>query len=270
MLASHRSRTAANSAGYLLEHLGPGMRILDIGSGPGTITCDLAEIVAPGGGRVTAVEISDAALDLTRREAAKRGVRNLDLMVGDIHRLDLPNDGFDVVHAHQVLQHVPNPVAALREMIRVARAGGIVAARDSDYAAFTWFPDEPALTRWLALYDQLARQAGGEPNAGRHYRRWARAAGLIDVTITSSSWCYADDNSVDWWAGVWAERVLASDFRSRAEGAGVRLDELEGLSRGWRRWAGHPDALFTVPSVELLAVTDPPAQRSTSDIIDSL
>ena len=60
VLRSHRTRTAENSAAYLLPHLRAGLSLLDIGSGPGTITVDLAERVAPG--PVTAVEVTEAAL----------------------------------------------------------------------------------------------------------------------------------------------------------------------------------------------------------------
>ena len=73
VLRAHRRRTAEDSAGYLLPHLRPGMSVLDVGCGPGTITADLAARVAPG--RVTAVEITDAALDLARAEAQRRGRR---------------------------------------------------------------------------------------------------------------------------------------------------------------------------------------------------
>ena len=95
-----------------------------------------------------------------------------------MHALDLADDSFDVVHAHQVLQHVADPVAALREMARVTRPGGVVGVRDSDYAAFAWYPRLPGLDRWLALYQAAARANGGEPDAGRHLLAWAHAAGL--------------------------------------------------------------------------------------------
>src|SRR5207244_1581290 len=130
---------------------------------PGTITVDLATRVAPG--RVTAVEITEAALQLARTQASTRQQGNIDFLVADVHTLDLPDDTFDVVHAHQVLQHVPDPVRALAQMRRVCRPGGIVAARDSDYAAFTWFPHVPALDEWLFLYRKAARANGGEPDA---------------------------------------------------------------------------------------------------------
>ena len=85
-----------------------------------------------------------------------------------MYALAFPDASFDVVHAHQVLQHLTDPVAALREMRRVCRPDGVVAARDSDYAAFTWFPDDPRLTRWLELYHEVARSNDAEPDAGRH------------------------------------------------------------------------------------------------------
>src|SRR3954465_14015453 len=102
VLRSHRWRTAENSAGYLLPHLAPGLRLLDVGCGPGTITADLAGLVAPRRG--TAVEGAAGALDLARAEAASRGVDTIDFAVADVHALDFPDGTFDVVHAHQVLQ----------------------------------------------------------------------------------------------------------------------------------------------------------------------
>src|SRR5581483_6819454 len=166
VLRSHRWRTADNSAAHLLPHLRPGLSLLDVGCGPGTITVDLAARVAPG--RVTAVELTAEALGLARTEVAARGIDTVDFAVADVHALDLPDDGFDVVHA--------DPVRALTEMRRVCRPGGVVAARDGDYAAFAWYPAVPALDEWLALYRQAARANGGEPDAGRRLLSWARAA----------------------------------------------------------------------------------------------
>src|SRR5438132_1554558 len=103
VLRSHRWRTAENSAAYLLPHLKSGATLLDIGCGPGTITADLATLVTPG--RVTALEVTADALDLARAEVERRGLDSVGFAVGDVHALDFPDDSFDVVHAHQVLQH---------------------------------------------------------------------------------------------------------------------------------------------------------------------
>ncbi|MEV0899308.1 class I SAM-dependent methyltransferase [Actinoplanes sp. NPDC049802] len=251
VLRSHRWRTAENSAAYLLPHLSSGISLLDVGCGPGTITAELAGLVAPG--RVTALEQTAEALDLARAEVGRRGLANVGFAVGDVHALDFPDDSFDVVHAHQVLQHVTDPVRALREMRRVTRPGGVVAARDSDYAAFTWFPLVPALDEWLDLYQRVARGNGGEPDAGRRLLSWARAAGFADVTATASVWCFADDTDRQWWGGMWAERVLNSEMAATAlrTGAATQAD-LERISAGWRRWADDQDGWLIIPHGEIL------------------
>ena len=176
VLRSHNVRDIANSAEYLRPYLGASTRLLDVGAGPGSITVDFAGIVA----HVTATEIDENALSLSERLAADRGLTTLSFSVEDVHALSFPDESFDVVHAHQVLQHVGDPVQALREMRRVTVPGGVVAARDADYAGFVWFPVLPELDRWLALYRAAARANGGEPDAGRRLLAWARAAGFSD------------------------------------------------------------------------------------------
>ena len=178
VLAAHRARTAENSAAYLLPHLRSGQRLLDVGCGPGTITIDLAERVAPGA--VVALEREPAVLVEVERLAAERGATNLSTTTGDVYALDFADGAFDVVHAHQVLQHLSDPIAALREMRRVTKPDGLVAVRDADYAAMTWYPAEPRLDRWLELYHRVARSNGAEPDAGRRLLAWARAAGFSE------------------------------------------------------------------------------------------
>jgi ubiquinone/menaquinone biosynthesis C-methylase UbiE len=257
VLRSHRWRTAENSAGYLLPLLRPGLRLLDVGCGPGTITMDLAELVGPEG-RVTALERTEEALDLARGEADLRGVTNVDFVVGDVHQLDLPDGGagagFDVVHAHQVLQHVSDPVRALREMRRVCRPGGLVAARDSDYGAFTWFPEVAELDRWLELYRRLARSNDAEPDAGRRLLSWAQEAGFPDVSAGSSTWCYSTPIDRAWWGGLWADRIVESDLARQAVERGLSTAaELAVLAAGWRRWADEEAGWFSVLHGEILA-----------------
>ncbi len=251
VLRSHRWRTVENSAAYLLPHLRPGMSLLDVGCGPGTITAELAARIAPG--VTTAVEVTAEALALARAEAERRGQSNVEFSVSDVHALEFPDDTFGVVHAHQVLQHVGDPVQALREMRRVCRPGGIVAVRDSDYAAFTWFPRLPELDEWQDLYRRVARANGGEPDAGRRLLSWAHEAGFTDVTPTASVWCFATPEDRAWWGGMWAERILKSDMARQALASGAATqDDLRRISGGWRAWAAERDGWLSILHGELL------------------
>jgi len=249
VLRSHRWRTAENSAAYLLPHLLPHMKVLDVGSGPGTITADLAARV----GHLTATEVTADALALTRAEVDARGLANVDFAVADVHALDFPDDTFCVVHAHQVLQHVGDPVQALREMRRVAKPTGYVAARDSDYSGFVWYPLLPALDEWLALYQKLARSNGGEPDAGRRLLSWARAAGFEDVTATSTTWCFSTPEDRAWWGGMWAERVRKSAMAEQALATGAATEsDLRRIADGWLEWAAADDGWLSIVHGEIL------------------
>ncbi len=254
VLRSHRWRTAENSAAYLLPHLAPGQRLLDVGCGPATITLDLARRVAPG-----AVLGIDASPDVIATAVAARDEAGLDessvrLAVGDVYALDAADASFDVVHAHQVLQHLTDPVAALREMQRVVAPGGLVAVRESDYGAFAWAPDDPLLDRWLALYHQVTTANGADADAGRHLPGWFRAAGLTDLEVGSSTWTFTEPDDRAWWGGLWADRVVASAFADQAVEYGLAdRAELDDIAAAFRRWALADDAVFVVLHVEVLA-----------------
>jgi SAM-dependent methyltransferase len=249
VLRSHRARTVENSAAYLLPYLREDQSLLDVGCGPGTITCDFAQRVAT----VTAHELTSDALDLARNEAAARGVTNVAFVASDVDPLALPDDTFDVVHAHQVLQHVADPVAALREMRRVCKPGGVVAARDGDYAGFTWYPQLPELEEWRALYSRAARANGGEPDAGRRLLSWAQAAGFTDVTVSASTWCYATPETRAFWGDGWADRMTQSQIAQQCVRDGLATaDDLARIADGWRRWAAADDGWIAVLHGEII------------------
>lgn len=251
VLRSHSRRTAEDSAGYLLPHLRPGMSVLDVGCGPGTITVGLAARVAPG--RVVAVEITDEALDLARAEARARSQTNIDFVTSDVHALDFADNTFDVVHAHQVLQHVADPVQALRELRRVTVPDGIVAVRDADYAGFMWFPQLPTLERWRELYNEAARVNGGEPDAGRRLLSWAQEAGFGDIAPTVSSWCFATPETRDWWGRMWADRIVESALARQLVDSGMATTaELDDIASAWLDWAAAPNGWLAIPNGEIL------------------
>ena len=251
VLRSHTHRTAENSAAYLLPRLEPGMRLVDIGCGPGTITLVLAQRVAPGS--VLGLDLEADVLDGARARATDRSVTNVEFRVGDVYELDLPDGGADVVHAHQVLQHLSDPVAALREMARVVRPGGTLAVRDADYAAMAWAPADARLDRWLALYRTVCHGNDAEPDAGRHLLRWAAEAGLDHPVPSASVWCFATAEDRSWWGPMWADRSRVSDFAAQALDRELTTpDELEEIAAGWLAWADDPTSWFTVVHGELL------------------
>jgi SAM-dependent methyltransferase len=251
VLRWHRWRTAENSAAYLLPLLEPGMNLLDVGCGPGTLTIDLAAGLAGGGGRPGH---SAAVLDEARRRASERGLANVMFVEGDVRTVALEQASFDVVHAHQVLHYLVDPVTTVGSMAKMTRSGGVVAVREGGYASMVWAPDDRRLDRWLSIYRAVLGRNGGNPDGGRLLPRWARSAGLRVVRYTTSTWTFATADDRAWWGGLWAERVIWSSFADQAIGYGVTDHaELVEIADPWRSWAAAPDAVFAMLHGELIA-----------------
>jgi SAM-dependent methyltransferase len=174
--------------------------------------------------------------------------------VGDVYQLNFPDAHFDVVYAHQVLQHLARPVEALEEMRRVLKPEGLLAVRDADFGAFTWFPADPVLDRWMALYHELTQRNDAQADAGRHLKAWARSAGFSDVVATSSNWTFQSDEERAWWGGLWADRVRESDFASQGLEYGLTdPKELAAIADAFVRWSQDPDGVFLAVNGEILA-----------------
>ncbi|MCI2958565.1 methyltransferase domain-containing protein [Agromyces atrinae] len=252
VLRTHAWRTVENSAAYLAPHLAPGLSVLDVGSGPGTITIDIARRVSPG--RVVGIDASQDVVERARGLAESEGVTNVEFAVGDAYALELADEGVDIVHAHQVLQHVARPVDVLREMHRVLKPGGILAVREVDYGGVMIDPATAALTEWLSIYRAVHRWGGGEPDAGRRVTSWAHEAGFSDIRSTGSLWVFATHAERDWWGSAWAERATESTFATHAiESGHADLETLERIAAGWRAWATADEGWLGMPHGEIIA-----------------
>ena len=250
VLRSHRSRTAANSAAYLLPYLQRGQSILDIGCGPGTITVDLAATVAPG--RTIGVDQAKSVVDAARAFASEQN-SPAEFATGDAYALDFDDNTFDVVHAHQVLQHLGDPTAALKEWARVTKPGGIVAARDADYQAMFWYPLDPLMDDWLSLYRDVARANNAEPDAGRRLPTWGSDAGFTQITTTAAVWCYSTPDEREWWADLWADQITISALNTQLITSGLATHEkLQEIATAFRAWAQRDNAFFVVPHGEIV------------------
>ena len=251
VLRTHGWRTAANSAGYLIPHIKQNMTILDVGCGPGSITVDLARLVPQG--HVTGIEYVPDPLEQARSLASAQKITNVSFQTGDIHSLEFPDDTFDIVHAHQVLQHVADPVRGLREMRRVAKPGGIVACRES--ASMTWYPPSEGIDAWWALSNRISRARGGNPHSGSYIHVWAEKAGFEKTEIVKSAgtWCFSSPEERAYWGGSMADRASSSRFVKVAveEGFATR-EEIEKMVDGWKRFVEDESGWYAVLHGEIV------------------
>lgn len=158
------ARTASHDAAFFLPHLRPGMRVLDAGCGPGSITIGLAQAVHPG--EVIGVDLQATQVERARGLAAARGVGNVRFEAADLYGLPFPDRTFDAVFSHGVVMHLREPLRAIAEMRRVLARGGIVGLRDPYVAAGFISPSTPLIEQSRALLIRVREHNGSHPLVG--------------------------------------------------------------------------------------------------------
>lgn len=259
VVTAHSARNASETAAFVLQQLSSPMRLLDFGCGPGTVTIDLAEHLLPAGSAV-GIDLSENVIELARSTAAKRQVSNVSFEVNNIYATGYDKRSFDVVYAHQVLQHLSDPVKALTEAHRVLIPGGICAVREVDWGTNALWPQDRQLVRFFEIYNAVAERNGGNVNAGRSLKKWFVEAGFTNIAVTTSTWSFSDDAGLKWWGKQWSERILNSDIATQAIEYGIASEnELAKISRAWLDWTETPGAFFAFIQVEVIGETSKPA-----------
>ena len=235
-------RRAASHAAFFLPHVRPGMTLLDCGCGPGTITLDFAKVVAPA--EAIGVDIEPGQLQFAQAQAVDREKLNVRFMVADLYALPFLDRSFDAVFLHGVLEHMQSPAAALGEVRRVLKHGGVVGARHADFGGFLLEPAEPPLDRFGLLFERLMIYNGGDPVAGRHQLRWLREAGFRKPVVSASYDCWtstAEETRRN--AGFLAKLVGESAFALQLIEAGLADSAtLARMSESFMAWGRHPHA----------------------------
>jgi len=234
-------RTAAREGAFFLPHLRPGMRVLDLGCGPGSITLGLAEAVAPGD--VVGIDLQPSQVAQAKALSAARGVMNVSFEVGDVYRLPFPDGSFDAVFAHVVLMHLREPVRALAEMLRVLHLDGIVGIRDCDWGGRIHTPMTPLLEQWYALTVRIRQRNGGDPFMARHHRRLLLNAGFARAEASVSVWTAGTPEETRHCASFLKASLRGLAPTALAEGW-IDQTTVEAIDAEIETWAERPDALY--------------------------
>lgn len=137
-----QTRTAADCAGLFLKHASQGMRVLDVGCGPGSITVGLARELAPG--IVTGIDIEASQISTADELAENETQSNCNFQVANILELPFENAEFDAVYGHTILMQFEDLNPVLTELWRVLKPGGLVGFRETDFGANLYFPEGSA------------------------------------------------------------------------------------------------------------------------------
>jgi SAM-dependent methyltransferase len=239
-----RTRSLGSTAGFFAPYLKPGMNLLDCGCGPGAITLDFAEALAPG--EVVGLDIDDRMLEQARATATERGATNVRFESGDILKLPFPDASFDAVWAASVLQYMPDPLAAVKEMARVVKPGGVVAARDRNYQGDILGNANPKLRRFFKLYYRWTSSWGFNTRFGGDLRAVFHNAGLVDVVSSASYENNGTTERVRWTADRYAS-LLPRVIDQLGLTGSVDTDD---LVAAWHRWGEDPRSHYCMARCE--------------------
>jgi ubiquinone/menaquinone biosynthesis C-methylase UbiE len=247
----HASRTATRQAAFFLPYLHAGMRVLDCGSGSGSITVGLAQILAPG--EVIGIDASEVEVTRSRERAVSEGIANVRFEVGNVYDLAFPTESFDALFSHNVLEHVGEPIKALREMVRVLRPGGVIGIRDADMGGTLLYASNGLVSQYKSLHEAVWKKAGGDPWMARRLRGLLHEAGFVDVAASASFDVYGDVEGLRLLSQTVVSRFGEADFvRQIVEYGLVDAERVEEMKAAWRVWPEDPAAFGAVAHCEVV------------------
>jgi SAM-dependent methyltransferase len=245
------TRSADRQAAFFLPHLQSGMKLLDCGSGPGSITVGLAKAVAPG----QTVGIDNDLFQVERAQiyASEQGVDNVKFESGSVYQLPFSDDSFDAVFSHALFEHLNDPLSALKEMQRVVKPDGVVGVRTRDWGGTLLAPDDPILWQSIELWERLSALNGGTPRVARHLRGLLHGAGFSRANISASYDSHATPESIHQWSHFWASELMGNMGKRFIEQGWVDQESIEQMSQAWQAWRERPDAFLARAFCEAVA-----------------
>lgn len=181
-------RSLQSHGQFFLEHLTPGVSVLDCGCGPGTITLGISKAVHPG--PVVGVDFGASQIERATARATTEAVANATFRVADCYNLPFEDNAFDRIFSNALLEHLSDPVCALKELHRTLKPGGVIGVCSPDWGGFLLAPPSAELACAVEAYTSLQTRNGGDVHVGRKLALHLAAAGFESVQMSARYECY--------------------------------------------------------------------------------
>ena len=244
------ARRTGRVAAFLAPHLRSGMRLLDCGCGPGSITVDLAQAVAPG--EVIGIDLRDDALKQGQALARKRRIANVTFQTASVYRLPYRDGAFDAAFACAVLQHLAAPLAALQEMRRVLKPEGVIGIVDGSSPITFRYPTNALLDKWDRLRALEREHNAGRPSDSLQLSALLQAVGFARTQASGEMATEAGPPA----SSLEETRRVAQHHMIRLRGVTGELaiaqgwttkHELERIAEALIEWGETPNAFYARP-----------------------
>ena len=238
-------RSAQSSAAHLLPHLRPGMRLLDFGCGPGTISVGLAEAVQPG--VLHGMDMEASQIEIAKAAALAGGHGNMELQTGDVTEMPFEDGFFDVAHCNAVLMHVPDTPAVLAEVRRVLKPGGLLGCRELICSSCFFEPGVDDLNSGWDTFAGLLAANGGHPQMGRQLKRIFQEAGFVDIQVGAEFESFVSAEDIAFFHRFALGWFCSEETVEAAVQLGVaERQQFDGYRRSLDRWKEEPGAAAAI------------------------
>ena len=252
MIQSLMRRNAATNAAHLLPYLSPGLRVLDVGCGPGNISVGLAEAVSPGA--LYGIDREESQVDLARAIASSLQHENATFQVGEATSLSFEDGFFDVVHFHDVLMHIPDTQAVLAEVKRVLKPGGFISCREMIGQSCFTYPDYGIMGKAWEMFEDLIATDEGHPQMGKDLKTQLALAGFANARISASFDMHSTPEEIEFIYGIANQWFLSREMEDIALQYGASTVELtEAIRVAYQRWKDDPGAMCALAFGEAVA-----------------
>lgn len=245
------TRSAERQAAFFLPHLHSGMKLLDCGSGPGSITVGLAKAVAPG--QTVGIDSDPFQVERARIYADEQGMGTVRFESSSVYQLPFADDSFDAVFSHALLEHLNDPLSALKEMKRVVKPEGVIGLRTRDWGGTLLAPEDPLLRHSIELWERLSTLNGGTPRVGKHVRGLLHTAGFPRADVSASYDAHATPQSTQQWSQFWASELNGKMGGHFVEQGWVDQQTVAEMSQSWQAWSERPDSFLARAFCEAVA-----------------
>ena len=205
-----------------------GWRCLEVGAGTGSIAVWLQRRVGAEG-EVVATDLRTEWLDWT----APQGVT---VLRHDVEHDEVPGDGFDLIHARMVLQHVATPASVVGRLVRALRPGGWLVLEDTDTSSLFYSVEGRVLEPVLEAAYAVMRSGGHEPRGGLRDVELMEQGGVVEVEARGRAVVVESGSSSAQWYALWLEHLRPRMVRSGAIGHGAIDHAVQFLTRPGARW----------------------------------